>query len=261
MTKLIWMSDPHFSADADVLGHDPTVRLQAAIAHINAHHTDAAYCVISGDLVNRGTLRDYQALQGLLSQLTIPYLPMAGNHDDRTLLRQSLVMPDTAMQGFVQYQINVGSGQILCLDTQEHGTDSGVFCGARQAWLRDTLAQDLQRPTILFMHHPPMPLGLPMQDQDKMENGTAFLELVAAYPNVRFMCIGHVHRPTTGVIRGTPFATMRSVLYQAPAPHPAWDWDSFTPAKEAPNIGVLTLQGNDVTLQYEQFCQWDIGAS
>ncbi len=50
---------------------------------------------------------------------------------------------------------------------------------------------------------------------------------------------------------------MRSVLYQAPAPRPEWDWESFHPSEEAPNIGVMTISNADVNLQYEQFCRFE----
>jgi len=99
------------------------------------------------------------------------------------------------------------------------------------------------------MHHPPMPLGLPMQDTENMKDGDAFLNLISAYESVKYLFIGHVHRPITGTIRGLPFSTMRSILYQAPAPWPEWNWDTFMPSEEAPNIGILTIAGASVYTQ------------
>ena len=259
MTKLIWMSDLHFASDGDVLGHDPRARLRAAIAFINQHHADAAACVISGDLVNRGSARDYAALAELLATLDLPVLPLVGNHDDRALLRTDLPLPPDAMPDFVQYRVDVPWGRLLCLDTLLPGQDAGAFCNARADWLQAQIADAGDRPLYLFLHHPPMPLGLPMQDTDRMQDGDAFLDLIAGQPAVRHLFIGHVHRPITGTVRGIPYATMRSVLYQAPAPRPAWDWDSFAPAAEAPDLGVLTLTDGDVTLQYTQICPASVG--
>lgn len=253
MTKLIWMTDPHLVADGLVLGHDPRARLSAAIEHVNAHHADAALCVVSGDMVNRGSAADYTAVADLLTKLNMPCYPMMGNHDDRALLRTHLPLPDTVMPDFVQYEIATQNVRLLLLDTQKPGADAGAFCAARRDWLRNRLDRDPETPVILFMHHPPMALGLPMQDQDRMEDGEGFLDELSGQGNLRFLCIGHVHRPTTGTIRGIPFATMRSVLYQAPAPRLAWDWTSFQPAQEAPQLGVLHVKDGDVTLHYEEF--------
>ena len=261
MFKAIWMSDLHFVATGDVIGHDPRVRLRQAVRHINEQHGDADLCIISGDMVNRGTETDYAAVRAELDALAIPYVSLVGNHDQRDLFRQALPVPDGAMTDFVQYAIKADGCLLACLDTQKEGSDAGEFCAARSAWLRKTLETAGDTPVLLFMHHPPLPLGLPMQDTDCMENGEAFLDLISAYSNVAYMCIGHVHRPISGALRGIPYSTMRSVLYQAPAPRPTWDWSTFKPAQEAPNIGVLTVKDGDVNLQYEQFCRFDIGVT
>ena len=63
MSKIIWMSDLHFAADGLVAGVDPRARVRAAVDHINTHYRDAEICVISGDMVNRGTVKDYTALR------------------------------------------------------------------------------------------------------------------------------------------------------------------------------------------------------
>lgn len=261
MFKAIWMSDPHFACEGRVLGHDPRVRLQAAIDHINQHHSDAGFCIISGDMVNRGTSADYNALQSRLERLAVPFLPMVGNHDDRSIFRSTLPLPDSCMENFIQYSVSTKIGLIICLDTQKTGSDAGEFCAERRAWLHDALQNAGDTPVYIFMHHPPMSLGLPMQDTEKMEDGGDFLDLLSAYDCVKYMFIGHVHRPITGTVKGIPFATMRSILYQAPAPQPEWDWDTFKPGEEAPNLGVLTIVKSDVNLQFVQFCKYDNGTT
>ncbi|WP_419905315.1 phosphodiesterase [Kiloniella sp.] len=261
MLKSIWMSDPHFSHEGDVLGHNPRVRIEAAVSYVNAHHSDSSFCFISGDMVNRGTVADYNALAAYLDKLKVPFLPMVGNHDDRELFRSTFSLPDTCMVDFIQYSVQTDEGLFVCLDTQKSGSDAGEFCEIRRDWLRKVLAEAADTPVYLFMHHPPMKLGLPMQDTENMENGEAFLQLLAEYSNVEHLFIGHVHRPITGTVKGIPFATMRSVLYQAPSPLPEWGWETFKPSEEAPNLGVLTISNADVNLQYLQFCDYRMGTS
>ncbi len=260
MTKLIWMSDTHFSAESDVLGHDPRARLQAAIDHINDHHSDAEFCVITGDMVNRGLRADYEGLRARLAKLVVPYLPMVGNHDSRDLVRQLLPLPDSCMAGFIQYKVETPGGLIVCADTQKAGSDAGEVCQARSEWLQQTLLESGSTPVFLFIHHPPVPLGLPMQDTENMENGQVFMDLISGFECVKYLFIGHVHRPITGTLGRIPFSTMRSVLYQAPPPRPAWTWYTFKPGREAPSIGVIQLEGASVIMQYDQFCQYEVGA-
>lgn len=253
------MSDPHFSKDGDVFGHDPRKRLQAAVDHINANYSHVSFCIISGDMVNRGSIDDYKVLKKQLANLQIPFLPMMGNHDDRSLFRTVLTLPDDRMDNFIQYSVTAHGCLILCLDTQKAGSDAGEFCAERTAWLRDVLENAGDLKVYIFMHHPPMELGLPMQDTENMENGSEFLNLISGYNCVKYLFIGHVHRPITGTACGVPFATMRSILYQAPAPKPEWDWETFSPAKEAPNLGLITISESTVRLQYLQFCDYRSG--
>ena len=112
------------------------------------------------------------------------------------------------------------------------------------------------------MHHPPMELGLPMQDTDCLRESGELLDLLQRHSGkILQLCLGHVHRPICGSLRGLSYATMRAVLYQAPPPVPAWDWDSFVPAKENPALGVLTLSDGVLRMQYEEFCRYADGVT
>lgn len=260
MKKIAWISDLHFVAEGAPLGHDPRQRLEAAIAHINAHHEDAACCVISGDLVNDPGLANYAALRPLLDRLAMPWFPMMGNHDDRVLLRQILPVPDSCMEDFIQYAVPLNGATVLALDTYKSASSGGEFCAARRQWLENQLQHAGDQPVILFLHHPPMTLGLPMMDEIKMYYGDSFLDLVSRHASGPVqLCIGHVHRSVSGVAAGLPFATLRSVLFQAPPPVPAWDWDSFSPAPEDPGLGVVLIDGSQITIQNEIFCPYELG--
>ena len=253
MLQAVWMTDLHYAVAGEVAGIDVRARLATAVAHINTHYAGAAFCVITGDMVQFETLADYRALKAQLAALDIPYLPMVGNHDDRAMMKAHLDVPDNGMANFVQYSVTTDHGLFLCLDTQKAGSAAGEFCSVRMAWLRDALDGAGDVPVFIFMHHPPMDLDLPRQDEVQLEESAAFLDLISAYPNVRHLFMGHVHRATAGSIRGIPYTTMRAVSFQIPAPKPDWDWDGFEPVSEPANLGVITIRKDAVNLQYIQF--------
>ena len=253
MTQLVWMTDLHYAAAEDVAGIDVRARLSTAVAHINTHYAGAAFCVITGDMVQFETLETYQALKAQLAALNIPYLPMVGNHDDRAMMKAHLDVPGNCMTEFVQYSVATDAGLFLCLDTQKVGSEAGEFCATRMAWLRDALDRAGDVPVFIFMHHPPMDLDLPAQDEIQLEQGAAFVDLVAGYPNVRHLFMGHVHRATAGSIRGIPYTTMRAMSFLAPAPKPDWDWDGFKPVLEPANLGMIPIRKDAVSVQYIQF--------
>lgn len=254
MAKFVWLSDFHFTAGGLVSGHDPRVRAKAAVDIVNAHHTDAEAVIITGDLVNRRAAEDYIALKSYLDELRLPVYLIPGNHDDRELMRRVFGLDGA----FIQHDLRSADARLLCVDTLKPGESGGAYCRERRDWLTASLTED-SSPTYLFMHHPPMRLGLPMQDQDMMEDGEAFLDLISAFPHVRHMFIGHVHRPISGAVRNIPFATNRAVLYQAPAPWPDWDWNSFAPPAEPPGLGVIDIVGDQAVLHHAQLCPFEQG--
>ncbi len=261
MTKIIWMSDPHFQEKGTIDGLDPRARLDAALTYLNANYADADFAVLSGDLVGDDAEDDYAGIARYLAKSKIPIYPLVGNNDDRAGCRQHLALPANTMPDFVQYTVDTPDETFICLDTHLIGSHAGQFCEARQAWLDAALRRSPRKPTYIFMHHPPFALGLPPQDEIMLQDAEAFLDLISEHTNVKHLFMGHVHRPTAGQIRGIPFATIGALSFQAPAPRPAWDWASCVLPQEAPQLGVLQIEKDDVVLQYIQFCEYKVGVT
>jgi len=256
VTKILWMSDPHFQNAGTIRGLDPRVRLDAALDHANTHYPDAECIVMSGDLVGDDIEGDYAAIANRFTASKLPVFPMVGNNDHREAFLETFALPRKALSGFAQYQVELPEARIICLDTHKPGVHSGELCSQRLNWLQDALAQG---PALVFMHHHPLPLGLPKQDEIMLENASGFLDLIGNAGTVRHLCMGHVHRTTCGSVRGVPFTSLGSLAFQAPPPRPAWDWDSFRAAEEAPSYAVIDLSAEAVTMQFIQFCAFEAG--
>lgn len=259
MTKIIWMSDPHFQRDGTIDGLNPRTRLYAAIAHANTHHPDADFAVLSGDLVGDDVDADYPAIAEYLTKCSVPIHPMMGNNDSRDAFRKHLTLPDTVTPDFVQYTLDTPDGVVICLDTHMIGSAAGQFCEDRLAWLDAALKDNANKNVFVFMHHPPFALGLPAQDEIMLQDDRAFLDLMGQYSNVRHLFMGHVHCSTSGVVAGIPFASLGALSFQAPAARPTWDWDTFLPPQDAPLYAVVHLQDANVIVQYTKFCDYAVG--
>ena len=259
MQKIIWVSDLHYDPHALVQGHDPRVRLNAAIDRIAAHHPDAVCCVITGDMVETPTAENYAALADEFRRLNMPLLPLCGNHDSHALLRAHFPLPDAAMPQYVQYAVGLEDHVLIALDTLDEGKDSGRLCQARLDWLKATLESAGDTPVSLFMHHPPVKLGFSILDQDDLADADRFWGIAEGFPNLRNIFAGHVHRPTVTHRKGVTITTLPSVLYQAPPEMPAWDWSSFAPAQEAPRLGVIHLSGGQTTVHMDEICAYELG--
>lgn len=260
MTKLIFMTDLHYLAEGAINDHDPRARVAAAVAEVQAQFADADACVITGDLVERGTARNYAGAASALATLPMPVHCLVGNHDERVAMAWQFAAPKGAMEGFRQYVVDLGAVRLICLDTAQDGLDEGALCAARLDWLRAALDAARGRKVIVAMHHPPVPLGLPMQDKDHVASGGVLIELCAAHGDAQIIC-GHVHRAITTHAQAVPVTALRAVCYQAPPPWPAWDWSGFEPAQEPPGFGVLLVEQGRAILHQHQFCPYEHGVA
>lgn len=245
--KIVWLTDVHITPSGFINDQPSTERLRRALREIRRWHSDAAACVISGDLTEDGTPGEYAIAAEILADLKVPLLPMTGNHDDRAALRTALALPMQTMPGFIQYRHDVGGLTLLCLDTQVPGRPYGLFCPERLDWIAAALDAAAGRTVLIFMHHPPCRLGLGPLDDICLRHPEAFLDLVAG--RVAHIFCGHVHRQTSGSVRGVPFSTQRALAYQAPMPFPPWTWDTFATAREKPQYGVIHADAEQITLQ------------
>ena len=91
--KFIHISDIHLVSQGGPLnGSFPSDRLQKCMDDIMKWHSDAEFCVISGDLSEFAEIEAYQSLKKRLLEFPIQCFLMIGNHDDRDLFQS--VFPD-----------------------------------------------------------------------------------------------------------------------------------------------------------------------
>jgi 3',5'-cyclic AMP phosphodiesterase CpdA len=68
---------------------DANAHLTGAIRHLHALDRLPDLVILSGDLVEHGAPEEYAQAASRLKDLTLPFLIVAGNHDDRDCLRQA----------------------------------------------------------------------------------------------------------------------------------------------------------------------------
>jgi 3',5'-cyclic AMP phosphodiesterase CpdA len=215
--KIVQVTDTHMVPPGTaLLGIRPRERLEACIADINAHHGDAACCILTGDLADRGAPAAYEELRAALENLQVPWHLLIGNHDDREAFKAAFPETPCDPEGFVQQSFDTEAGRFILLDTHEPGTHAGSYCAARAAWLAAQLDAAGERPVYLFMHHPPFEIGIPGLDRIRLFEPEGLAAVLAGRPSVRHIFLGHVHRPVSGSWQGIPFSALRSTVHQVP---------------------------------------------
>ncbi len=176
--------------------------------------------LITGDLTECGLIEEYELLKHLLRRLDIPAYMIPGNHDRRENLQRVFAgHPGIGKDpDFVQMVIDDYPVRLIGLDTAVPGKGEGALCTRRLEFLQQALARTPQKPTVIFMHHPPFECGLLHMDRIRLIEGAARLaEIVAAHPNVERILCGHHHRAIEARFAGTiasiaPAATHQVML-------------------------------------------------
>src|SRR5215212_859982 len=170
--KFIQISDLHLTQPGEkVWGLDPLERFERCIEDIIRHHSDARFCVLTGDLGEAGMKEAYEALQDRLQRLPFQSFAMVGNHDDRENLKSVFGTAYCNESGFVQSACTIEGRHFLFLDTLKGGaTSAGSYCETRRAWLNVRLAEAEDQLVFFFKQKTAYEIGHDLMDLIKLED-------------------------------------------------------------------------------------------
>jgi 3',5'-cyclic-AMP phosphodiesterase len=250
--KFIVMSDLHIVPAGRLSnGIDTAGRLRRAIAHINAHHADAAFCAIAGDLVDDGDAPSYRRVAAIVADAVPPVRFTLGNHDHRHTFLDVFGTRHAASTGYLDAAIDAGGYRVILLDSLAPGTDAGHIDPVQIVWLEDRLAEVSRQPVIVVLHHAICPLGVPM-DFIRLQDPEPLVAALARHGDVRQVITGHVHMPTAGTFHGIPFTTIAGNHYTMGAKLTG-PLDTV-PRYEGPGQIAVVLAGPDgVVVHHENF--------
>ncbi len=185
---------------------DNNGRLAQAVAMVNGEQPTIDVVLGTGDLVNWGSAAEYETLAGLLSDLQAPFLPIPGNHDDRTRMKETFGHIPWADSDHASWVTVVDNVRIIGLDTTIPGKSGAEFDDERESWLRAVLSKEHEGSTLLATHHPPFLTGIEWMDRsgfvglDRLATVLADRELA----EVDRVVAGHFHRPISSSVGGVP---------------------------------------------------------
>ena len=193
------VTDPHIKQQGRLAYKkiDTAAKLADCVEHLLKLVEQPDLILMTGDLTDFGRPEEYDLVRRLLAPLDIPLYVIPGNHDDRENLRSAFkdhtYLP--ADGEFLHYVIDDYPLRMIGLDTTIPGKPGGELCTQRLAWLDQQLRQETDKPTLLFMHHPPIKTGIVHMDVQNCSNGEALGELLEQHRQVFQILCGHVHRP------------------------------------------------------------------
>lgn len=212
------ITDMHVAAPDDAMSRRfrTAWHLERAVAHVNALESKPDLLLLTGDLVHGGTVGEYERLRKLLSPLGMPLYLIPGNHDHRDNLRAVFSDHDYLPRDgrFLQYTVEHYPVRLIGLDTLLEGKARGELCETRLGWLEARLGEAPDRPTLIFMHHPPIRTGLHYMDRSRLMDAERLGEVVARHSQIERIVCGHVHRPVQMGWHGTVVSICPSTAQQ-----------------------------------------------
>lgn len=210
------ITDLHVSDDGkpvhDLVDTDAATR--AVVAALRALDPPPDVILATGDLTHDGDGVAAARARALLEGLPAPVLVCTGNHDRRESLRAAFGRrADDRDDAWMAYAVEDFAERLICLDAATDNPFVGAMPLAQADWLAARLAEQPERPTILFLHHPPFDTGIKWMDEIGIGAGRdALWRVVAAHRNIRAILCGHLHRPMAGVWAGVPVYAAPSVM-------------------------------------------------
>jgi Icc protein len=241
-TQILQLSDLHPFADPDErLNGIPTRELLAeVVAHVQESGLRPDHVVVTGDHTHDERPETYAAVRELLGPFIDRLWVVPGNHDDRAALRSAFA-DRIPVDGTDRITFSFVAGDWLCLglDTHVPGAAGGKIGADQVEWIRTQLHEHKPRAAVLFMHHPPVDLGLAWLDRIGIEDGYVLRDLLAAEPRIKLVCCGHVHHESSNRVGTAEVVTVPSTGLQF---SPVSDVVEFVAAP--PGYRVIELDGD-----------------
>lgn len=205
--RLAQITDTHLSASPEGRVHDIVTdkSARAVLDAIAEFEPDAL--VATGDLADDGAPEAYRRLDHYLRGFSVPVYVLPGNHDDA---RRLATAPGVRYR--MTRRAELGRWRLHFLNSAIPGRPEGDLGATEIERLEAALDH---RPSLVFVHHHPMPIDSPWIDAMGLIDGPELVRRLADHSNVAAVCCGHVHQAVTGWSHGVRWLTTPSTCSQA----------------------------------------------
>src|SRR5450755_4154509 len=185
----IQISDSHLFEDPAARLWDvaPDPHLDAVVDALAAKAPDPEFVIVTGDCSADGSPESYRRLREKVARLSAPAYYLPGNHDDAPYMARYLA--DRTLARFEKFtQVFDACGwRVVMLDSSVVGEDGGSIGNEQREWLRARLARDPKMPTIVAMHHNPLPVDSRWLDKMTISDAPALLAVLDTAPQVKLV--------------------------------------------------------------------------
>ncbi|HBH51023.1 MAG TPA: hypothetical protein DDY91_03935 [Planctomycetaceae bacterium] len=207
--RLLHLTDCHLfsSPTATIQGICTRDRWLNVLRQIEPEQTRADRLVLTGDMTHDDLPETYTVIRETLA----PWWPktrfVPGNHDVRTGICEHLHDRIQQTGKRIVFSEPVGPWQLIGLDSHVPGEVRGELGESQRAWLAEELSRTSSRPTVLFLHHPPVDAPSPWMNAIGLTDRDQLWSLLRSHAQVRLICAGHVHHESSTLHQGVLVVT------------------------------------------------------
>lgn len=169
--------------------------LQDTLAFIREHHAGFDYLIITGDIAQDEQIETYRLLRDLIEDWVPRCRIVPGNHDSRAGIRS--IFPEIATSEnskYLNFSIHQSGWNLIGMDSRVPGKVHGLIESDQAEWLQERLTENSSAPSLLFVHHHPVPVGTPWMDSIGLENSPAFSKVTSQAHSIKAIFTGHTHQ-------------------------------------------------------------------
>jgi Icc protein len=172
--------------------------LQTVLDHYLAGDWRAHCALVTGDLIQDDTAEAYDHFRELLLPLKLRVHCVPGNHDVPELMQPVCTEPPFSYCA----REEIGDWLLVGIDSFVEGTPGGSVSPEEMDRLSGIVANSPAKHVMVFVHHPPVPMGSDWLDSVGLDNGEEFLVCLHTLERVRVLAFGHVHQDYDSVHHG-----------------------------------------------------------
>ena len=188
--RLAQISDCHLGPepDFDYRGIRPLDTLRTVIEQLAGERPDAL--LVTGDVSEDGSEESFALAAEAIDALDVPTVAVPGNHDHPGRMQPHF--PIGPWDG--PLSLRVDEWQLVLCDSTLSNDPAGGFSPEHIERIDSALRQHQERPTLVALHHQPMPVGSPWIDRFPLRDPEPFRSLVRRHRQVRAVTWGHIHQ-------------------------------------------------------------------
>ncbi|MBD2462306.1 3',5'-cyclic-AMP phosphodiesterase [Oscillatoria sp. FACHB-1407] len=231
------ISDTHLFATEGqkMLGVATALSCQVVVRSLQALQPQPDVLLMTGDLSQDETPESYKRLCQMISPLGIPAYWIPGNHDVPMVMQE--VLQSDSISADKSFQ--AGGWSFVLLDSAVAGQTDGALSVETLAWLEAQLEAERDRPTLVALHHPPLPIASEWMDRIGLQNPADLFQVLDRHPQVKVVVFGHIHQAFEADRNGVKYLGVPSTCVQFEPK--ARD---FTVDEMQPGFRLLTLHSD-----------------